>query len=189
MKTKVRDTSLDEVATALASFFTREGGYQEVAKKTGINPQQLYYILSGRNAPTMKTVVAILRSYPEEKALRESLSLSTYAPYQPTADRGKSSDGELDRLKTQLDELKRENYELRMEVRENAKALREIALSNFPESNNHTPVPTFSRLVVVGLVQKHFDPLCALAPVAEPERLRWNVTNTTKRIVRLTAIN
>ncbi len=80
-KAKVSDESVEEVRAALIAFFERQGdgdankGYKAVAKETGINAQQLYYIISDRNDPTLKTVMAILRHYPGEEQLRRALSL------------------------------------------------------------------------------------------------------------------
>lgn len=72
---KIKDETVDEVTSALVAFFDRKGGHIPVANKIGVNPQQLYYIITGRNAPTLKTVMRILRYYPNEMELRRAISL------------------------------------------------------------------------------------------------------------------
>ena len=48
----INEEPVDEVKEALIAFFERQGGHKSVADVTGVNPQQLYYIVTGRNDPT-----------------------------------------------------------------------------------------------------------------------------------------
>lgn len=78
---EVLNEPLDQIADALREFFARtEGGYNAVAKAIDVNPQRLYYIISGRNKPTLETVLQILHKYPEETKLHIAMGLGRSAP-------------------------------------------------------------------------------------------------------------
>lgn len=116
---RVRDESLTEVTEALISFFSRQGdgdqnkGYKAVADFVGVNRQQLYYIISGRNEPTLKTVMLILKHYPEENELRRAMSLPLSTPPLPLSttsvpvpsQREQQLDEELRLLRVKYDKL------------------------------------------------------------------------------------
>lgn len=114
---KIQEEPIDEVKIALVSFFEREGGYSEVAKVIGGNAQQLHYIVSGRNDPTLKTVMRILRFYPSEVELRRVLSLPIITsqarpPVQESTKEDTEWKARFDALEIKHDDLQKRYYKL-----------------------------------------------------------------------------
>lgn len=131
---KIDEEPVDEIKEALIAFFDRQKepkreGYKVVAEQIDVNPQQLYYIISGRNAPTLKTVLRILRFYPDEVVLREAMSLPPAEITQPAAKQEAPEYTEdaielvekmqtvIDRLIKEKDDVVQEASELKIKVK------------------------------------------------------------------------
>ncbi len=156
---KIKDETVDEVTSALIAFFDRKGGHTPVANKIGVNPQQLYYIITGRNAPTLKTVMRILRYYPNEVELRKALSLSTEENYGTTdfseapqtdeanywRDRYREVEGKLAGLESKYDAIM-SSYQKLMDKYESLmeKTIRKLDPS-FNPATDETPAPKARR--------------------------------------------
>ncbi|MGF7213890.1 transposase-like protein [Spirosoma lacussanchae] len=165
MKTQnIKEVVVDEVTAALCAFLERKGGYQTVAREMGVNPQHLYYVISGRNKPTLKTVMSILKFYPQEKVLREALSLPMPAPAPPADQAEPSADvatllRQLELKEKELAEVKQRNEELQKEVLEANREFRQLAI-NFPASSSHA-----TEYFIPGRVEVHgFRPSASTLP-------------------------